>query len=76
MKSVLLKVHEKIPEELDLIQEKEGLGNRTATVIFLIKYYFATQKRSLDESVELLDRLLDKVDWKNLPSAREQLKDI
>lgn len=76
MKSILLKVPDKIPEELNQIQEEEGLGNRTSTVTFLIKYYFLTKKRSLDESIELLEKLAKKIDFDKLPSAREQLKNI
>lgn len=75
-KSILLKVPEKIPAELDVIQEEEGLGNRTATVTFLIKYYFLTKKSSLEQSVQILDKLLDRMDTDKLPSASEQLKDL
>ena len=76
MKSILLRVPDKIPQELDEIQDEEGLGNRTSTITFLIKYYFLTKKRSLDESIELLGKLAKKIDFDKLPSAREQLKDI
>lgn len=76
MKSILLKVPKKIPEELDQIQEEEGLGNRTSTVTFLIKYYFLTKKSALEQSIAVLDKLLDRLDTKNLPSAKDQLKDI
>lgn len=76
MKSILLRVDEKIPKELDLIQESEGLGNRTSTITFLIKYYFLTKKSSLDQSIQLFDKLLDRMDFSQLPSAEEQLKDI
>lgn len=76
MTAIIFKVAEKIPKELDLIKEEEGLGNRTATLTFLIKYYFLTKKTSLDQSIQLLDKLLDKLDTAKLPSAREQLKDI
>lgn len=75
-KSIILKVPTKIPEELDRIQEEEGLGNRTSTVTFLIKYYFLTKKSSLDQSIYILDKLLDKIDVKKLPSANDQLKDV
>ena len=76
MSTIVLKVPEKIPQELDLIQEVEGLGNRTSTITFLIKYYLLTQKTSLDRSLHLLDKVLDKIDMTNIPSAREQLKDL
>ncbi|MFA6305457.1 MAG: hypothetical protein WC651_01870 [Candidatus Gracilibacteria bacterium] len=76
MKTILLKVDEKIPQELDLIKESEGLGNRTSTFTFLIKYYFLTKKNSLDDSINTLTKLLDKVDTSKLKSAKEQLKDI
>lgn len=75
-KSILLKVPPKIPEELDRIQEEEGLGNRTSTVTFLIKYYFLTKESALDQSIHVLDKLLDKIDVKKLPSPHEQLKDV
>lgn len=75
MKSILLKVPQKIPEELDRIQEEEGLGNRTSTVTFLIKYYLLTKKSALDQSIDVLDKLLDKIDVEKLTSTREQLKD-
>lgn len=76
MHPIVIKVPEKIPQELDIIQEEEGLGNRTSTITFLIKYYFLTKKSSLDQSIQILDRLLDRIDTNSLPSAREQLKDI
>lgn len=76
MTAILLKVSDKIPKELDIIQEEEGLGNRTSTVTFLIKYYFLTKKNSLEQSISMLERALDRIDTKKLPSAREQLKDI
>lgn len=76
MPAISLKLNEKIPKELDLIQEEEGLGNRTATIIFLVKYYFQTRKSSLDQTITLMDRLLDNIDTDKLPSAREQLKDL
>lgn len=76
MTSLIFKVSDKIPKELDLIQEEEGLGNRTSTITFLIKYYFLTKKSALEQSIQIMDRLLDRIDTKNLPSAKEQLKDI
>jgi hypothetical protein len=76
MTSLIFKVSDKIPKELDIIQEQEGLGNRTSTVTFLIKYYFLTKKSSLDQSMLLMDKLLDRIDVNKLPSAREQLKDV
>ncbi|EKD64328.1 MAG: hypothetical protein ACD_51C00025G0003 [uncultured bacterium] len=76
MKTIILKVDEKIPRELDLIQKSEGLGNRTSTFTFLIKYYFLTKQNSLDRSIVFMDRLLDKIDIPNLPSAKDQLKDL
>ena len=76
MKTIILKVDEKIPQELDLIKSSEGFGNRTATFAFLIKYYFLTKQNSLGHSIKFLDSLLDKVDTNNLLSAEEQLKDI
>ncbi len=76
MSTIVLKVAEKIPQELNLIQEEEGLGNRTSTITFLIKYYFLTKRGTLDHSLGLFDRLLDRLDLKKLPSAREQLKNL
>ena len=76
MASILLKVSDKIPKELDVIQEEEGLGNRTSTVTFLVKYYFLTKKNSLDQSIQIMDKLLDRIDASKLPSVAEQLKDI
>lgn len=76
MAAILLKVSDRIPKELDVIQEEEGLGNRTSTITFLIKYYFLTKKSSLDQSIGLLERALDRIDTKKLPSAKDQLKDI
>lgn len=76
MVSLIFKVNDKIPKELDLIQEEEGLGNRTSTLTFLIKYYFLTKKSSLDQSIQLIDKLLDRIDISKLPSAKEQLKDV
>jgi len=76
MPSIILKVSDKIPKELDLIQEEEGLGNRTSTITFLIKYYFLTKKSSLDISMQMMDKLLGRIDTNKLPSAREQLKNL
>jgi hypothetical protein len=77
MKTMILKVDDKISQELDLIKESEGLGNRTSAFTFLIKYYFLTKKDSLDRSIETLNTLLDKnIAKKKLLSASEQLKDI
>lgn len=76
MTAIIFKVSDKIPKELDLIQEEEGLGNRTSTLTFLVKYYFLTKRTFLDQSVQLLDKVLDKIDTSKLPSARDQLKDI
>lgn len=76
MSTIVLKVPEKIPYELDLIQEEEGLGNRTSTITFLIKYYFLTKKGSLTQSLELLGKALESIDVTKLPSAREQLKNL
>ena len=76
MKTIVLKVSDKIPKELDIIEDEEGLGNRTSTVTFLIKYYFLTKKSSLEQSVTILDRLLNRIDTDKLPSGREQLKKL
>jgi hypothetical protein len=76
MASIILKVSDKIPKELDIIQEEEGLGNRTSTITFLIKYYFLTKKNSLDQSIQIIDKLLDRLDTSKIASPEEQLKDI
>lgn len=76
MTSMVFKVNDKIPKELDIIQDEEGLGNRTSTILFLIKYYFLTKKNSLDQSVQILDKLLDRIDIGKLPSAKKQLHDV
>lgn len=76
MKTIIFKVNEKIPQELDLIKESEGLGNRTSTFTFLIKYYNLTKNNKLDNSIDHLNKLLEKIDINSLPSAEEQLKDI
>lgn len=76
MTSIILKVSDKIPKELDIIQDEEGLGNRTSTITFLIKYYFLTKKSSLDQSIQIMDKLLDRIDTQKLLSAKQQLEDI
>jgi len=76
MASLIFKVSDKIPKELDVIQEEEGLGNRTSTLTFLVKYYFLTKKSSLDQSIQIMDKLLDRIDTSKLPSAKEQLRDV
>lgn len=76
MASLLFNVSDKIHSELDLIQEAEGLGNRTATLTFLIKYYLLTQKTSLDQSIAVLSTLIDRIDTSKLPSPEEQLSDL
>jgi hypothetical protein len=35
-----------------------------------------TKKNSLDQSILIMDRLLERLDTSQLPSAREQLKDV
>ncbi len=55
---------------------KKGLKNRTSTFIFLIKYYLLTKKDSLDNSIAILNNLLDKKDTSSLAFAEEQPKDI
>lgn len=77
MTALIFKVDEKISKELDLIKIEEGLGSRTSTFTFLIKYYLLTKKkRSLDESIQLLDQLLGHVNFDALPSPEEQLQDL
>ncbi|OGJ52381.1 hypothetical protein A2335_03625 [Candidatus Peregrinibacteria bacterium RIFOXYB2_FULL_32_7] len=76
MQTIVLKVDDKIPQEIDIIKEAEGLGNKTATFIFLIKYYFLTKNKSLDNSIEIFNKLLDRIDINSLPSAEEQLVDV
>lgn len=76
MTAIILKVNDKIPKELDVIQEEEGLGNRTSTITFLIKYYFLTKRNTLDQSIQIMNKLLDRLDTKALPSAEDQLKDV
>jgi len=76
MKSILLKVNDKVIDELELIQKNEGLNNRTATILYLIKYYILTKENSLDQKIAIFDKLLEKIDWDKVPSLEEQLKDI
>lgn len=76
MPSIIFKVSDKIPKELDIIQEEEGLGNRTATITFLIKYYFLTKKGSLDQSMQIMDKLLDRINISKISSSAHQLKDV
>lgn len=73
---MVFKVDEQIPQEMELIQTSEGLGNRTATLSYLIKYYFLTQKSSIENSVHMLNASLDTLDVNTLPSAEDQLSDI
>lgn len=76
MKSILIKVDDKIKSELDMIREGEGLGNQTATITYLIKYYMLTKSSKLDDYIAMMDRALDKMDTTKIPSIREQLKDL
>ncbi|MBN1494110.1 hypothetical protein JW911_00015 [Candidatus Peregrinibacteria bacterium] len=76
MKSILLKVNDKVNEELETIQELEGLNSRTSTITFLIKYYLLTKGRSFDATADLFEKALSKVDWENLPSPEDQLKKL
>ncbi|MBU1446328.1 hypothetical protein KKD70_03635 [Patescibacteria group bacterium] len=76
MKSILLKVDDKISDELKLIQKQEGLGNRTSTITYLIKYYLLTQQTSFDKTLTIFDKMLEKIDAKKLPSLKKQLKDL
>lgn len=76
MSSLIFKVSDKITKELDLIREEEGLGNRTSTFTFLVKYYFLTRKNRLGGAIAEFNRLAEKIDWDNLPSLEEQLKDV
>lgn len=72
----MFKIDERISEEFDLVKKLEGLGNRTATFAFLIKYYFLTKNRSLNQSIDLLEQLAQKIDWKEVPALKGQLKDL
>jgi len=76
MKSILLKVNDKVVDELDLIQKNEGLNNRTATILYLIKFYILTKENSLDQKIAIFDKILEKIDWDKVPPLEEQLKDI
>ncbi|MBU1992215.1 MAG: hypothetical protein ABH856_00320 [Patescibacteria group bacterium] len=76
MKSILIKVDDKIKEELNTIREEEGLGTQTSTVTYLIKYYFLTKRSQLDTSIAILNKILDKLDTKNLSPIEEQLKSL
>ena len=76
MKSIMLKVDDKIKQELDLIKSEEGLGTQTATITYLVKYYFLTKKSSLDTTIAILDRALEKLDTNKIPPIEEQLKDF
>ena len=76
MTSLVFKVNERIGQELDFIKEEEGLGNRTSAFTFLIKYYLLTKNRSLEKSIALMDKLLEKIDMKALPSLEDQLSDV
>jgi len=76
MKTILLKVDDKINNELDMIQKNEGLGSRTSTITYLVKYYILTKENSLDAKIAIFDKLLQKIDKKSIPPLKEQLKDI
>lgn len=76
MKSIMLKVDDKIKQELDLIRDEEGLGTQTATITYLIKYYFLTKKSSLDTTIAIFDKVLAKLDTKKIPSIEQQLKNL
>ncbi len=76
MKSIMLKVDDKIKQELDLIRSEEGLGTQTATITYLVKYYFLTKKSSLDTTIAILDKALEKLDIGKIQSVEEQLKDL
>ena len=76
MSSLTFKVDSKIANQLDLIQSEEGLGNRTSTFIFLIKYYLLTKQGNLDQSIQLMNKVLDNMDLSKLPSLEEQLSDL
>lgn len=76
MKSILLKVEDQIKEELDTIRKEEGLNSQTSTITYLIKYYFLTKKSQLDTILAILDKTLDKIDPKKIPSLEEQLKNL
>jgi|CXWL01.1.fsa_nt_gi hypothetical protein len=68
-----LKVSSRIADEFDSIQEQEGFGNRAATFVFLIKYYFQKKNDELSRAVEDFDRVLSGIDRKNIPSLKTQL---
>lgn len=68
MKAIMIKVEDKIKEELDRIKKEEGLGTQTATITYLIKYYFLTKKTTLDGTISMLDKVLDKIGPKKIPS--------
>jgi len=76
MKSILLKVDDKLNDELDLIKRTEGLGSKTSTVAFLIKYYLVTKEHDLSSSIAMLEKVLSKIDPESIPPIQEQLKKL
>lgn len=76
MTPITFKVDSKVAQELDLIKSEEGLGNRTATFTFLIKYYLLTKKSSLNDSLDLMEKLASKINPETLPSPEEQLRNL
>ena len=46
------------------------------SIVSKVRDKIPKKKNSLDQSIQIMDKLLDRVNFDNLPSAEEQLKDI
>ena len=74
MTALSFKMDDKLTDELDMIREREGLGNRTATFAFLIKYYLLTTSHPLRQSIGLLKQLILKFSAKDLKELTKESK--
>ncbi len=68
-----IKVSPIIVAEFDQIQEEEGFGSRASTFSFLVKSYHQRKYYELEKAADELDKVIDKVDKKKIPSLKKQL---
>jgi hypothetical protein len=76
-KLIPIKVPQKVYKKFLQIQEETGFGNKAATFTFLVHQYNPEKTLyDIDKASEELDKVVDKIDWENMPSTEDQLSSI
>ena len=69
-----LKVSQIIIDEFLQIQDEEGLGNRSATLAYLVKEHKLRKKYEFEKAADEFEKVIDKIDKKKIPTLEEQLE--